>query len=80
MTLNISFFGIGREIAGASGLVINLPEAATVADLLAYLKNTYPDFARLSSLLVAVNDDYAQNDIILKPNDDIAIIPPVSGG
>ena len=80
MNLNVSFFGIGREITGRSKLLVNLPESATVAELLAHLKHNFPDLDKLASLLVAVNDDYAENTLCLSENDEIAIIPPVSGG
>jgi len=44
------------------------------------ISKTYPEFSKLSSLAVAVNSEYAQDDVPLNRNDEIAIIPPVSGG
>ncbi|MGB5370890.1 MAG: MoaD/ThiS family protein [Flavobacteriaceae bacterium] len=44
------------------------------------LKSTYPDLGRLSSIAVAVNSEYAKDDLVLQQGDEIAIIPPVSGG
>jgi len=44
------------------------------------MNDSYPEFSKLSSLAVAVNGEYASNDVPLLNNDEIAIIPPVSGG
>lgn len=44
------------------------------------MNDSYPEFSKLSSLAVAVNGEYASNGIQLDSNDEIALIPPVSGG
>ncbi|SDK77426.1 molybdopterin synthase sulfur carrier subunit [Catalinimonas alkaloidigena] len=80
MELNLLLFGITREVVGASQLPYTLPEAATVDALLAQLRNDYPPLQKLTSLLVAVNSEYAEPDQVLHPSDEIALIPPVSGG
>jgi len=45
-----------------------------------FLKDKYPKFRELRSLYVAVNSEYAKDHYVLKEQDEIAIIPPVSGG
>jgi len=77
--INIKLFGIAREIVGNSDLKIVEP-LTTVEDLLSYLKSTYPEFNKLKSLLVAINDEYARETDLIKQEDELAIIPPVSGG
>ena len=80
MKLKIALFGIAREIVGQSALDLTAPDAQSVAGLLDQLRQQYPALAGLTSLAVAVNSDYAAADYRLRENDEIALIPPVSGG
>ena len=80
MQLRIRLFGITKDIIVKTTLEMEAPSAARVQDLLQSLQTTYTDLAKLQSVLVAVNDEYAKPDVVLKPNDEIALIPPVSGG
>lgn len=65
-----------RERAGASELELDLPEGARVRDALAELR----DLAEGLPLLLAVNREYADEERVLDPGDELALIPPVSGG
>ncbi len=81
--MTVLLFGITRDIAGQGSLAIPGPNAAqlrTVADLKAYLIQQFPELDRLSSLAIAVNQAYAGEDDLLNETDEIALIPPVSGG
>ncbi|GAB3302391.1 MoaD/ThiS family protein [Hymenobacter tenuis] len=80
MNLKIALFGIAREIVGRSSLEVSAPEGQSVQALLASLQEQYPGLGRLSSLAVAVNNEYAPADAALSERDEIALIPPVSGG
>lgn len=80
MKLQIKLFGIAREMAGSSTLEIELEESATIKDFKQKLFTVLPDLARLRTLMVAVNTDYGEDDTILRSDDEIAVIPPVSGG
>ena len=80
MNLNIALFGIAREIVGQSSLALTVPAGQSVAGLLAELRQQYPALADLRSLAVAVNNEYATGDVALHERDEIALIPPVSGG
>ncbi|HAS47501.1 MAG TPA: molybdopterin synthase sulfur carrier subunit [Microscillaceae bacterium] len=81
MKLNIILFGIARDIVGgSSSLTLEMEANTTVDHLMTRLQQTYPDFERLASLMIAVNSDYAKGDQVLQANDEIALIPPVSGG
>lgn len=80
MKLNLLLFGITRDIVGASKLTHEMPEAATIPQLVASLKQQYPKFNELDSMMVAVNNEYGQPDQLLHEDDEIALIPPVSGG
>lgn len=80
MNLKVLSFGIAKEIIGQLELPVQLTEAATVADLKQYLTQQFPDFQKLASLRVAVNTEYADDATSLHSNDEIVLIPPVSGG
>lgn len=80
MNLKILSFGIAKEIIGQLELPVQLSDAATVADLKQFLITQFPDFQKLSSLRVAINTEYADDSTLLHSNDEIVLIPPVSGG
>jgi molybdopterin synthase catalytic subunit len=65
-----------RELLGADRLDVELPDGASVADLLASL----PEQAARLPLVVAVNRQYAKPETILHAADEVALVPPVSGG
>jgi molybdopterin synthase sulfur carrier subunit len=79
--MDILLFGITREIVGADYLSVPRDAAVdNVADLRSWLCEAYPRFKGLSSLAIAVNKEYAADDQALKGGEEIALIPPVSGG
>ena len=79
-SLTVLLFGITRDLVGESRLSVPLSEGGRVADLLDVLYAKYPALSGVKSVLVAVNSEYAEPDMLLKPTDEIALIPPVSGG
>lgn len=80
MKVRILSFGIARDITGAGAFDLDLPEGADLGILQEYLLRQYPAFKRLSSLMFAVNARYATGDTKLRDEDEVALIPPVSGG
>jgi len=80
MTLSILAFGIAKDIFGNSSIRVELPDAASASALKNYLEQQYPRLKQLASYLLAVNSEYAPDELLLKETDEIAIIPPVSGG
>ncbi|MRH99075.1 molybdopterin synthase sulfur carrier subunit [Kriegella sp. EG-1] len=80
--MELLFFGIAKDIVGKSSIDLSknssLPKS--VEDVKLFLTKKYPDFSKLSSLAIAVNSEYAADDVVLNDGDEIAIIPPVSGG
>ena len=77
--ITVKLFGIAKDIVGSNTLNIE-QEIGSVDDLLTYLKSEYPRFKDLTSLLVAINDEYANSTAIIESEDEVALIPPVSGG
>lgn len=80
MTLTILFFGITTDLVGENSITYNLKEKTTIKDLRNALKLEFLELKNLHEFAIAVNEEYADNDLILKNGDVVAIIPPVSGG
>lgn len=81
MRVRILFFGILKEMMGKSAELIDLPEGASVRDALALYESQIPRLKQsLPSLALAVNQQYAGPDTPLRENDEVALLPPVSGG
>ena len=81
MRVTVRLFARLRDIAGAADLSRDVPTGATAADLWRTLTSEFPDMARYdSSISTAVNADYAKMTTVLSDNDDVAFLPPVSGG
>jgi molybdopterin synthase sulfur carrier subunit len=80
--MNVLFFGIAKDIVGSSQITFSdeIKKPNSVAELKAQLINSFPELSKLTSLAVAVNSEYAEDDVSLTVDDEIAIIPPVSGG
>lgn len=75
----VLFFANLREKIGADRLEIN--QAVTVGELKKLLINRYPDLAvQFNTSLIAVNQNYATDDTSISLKDEVAFIPPVSGG
>jgi molybdopterin synthase catalytic subunit/molybdopterin converting factor small subunit len=76
MVVRVRLFAQLRERAGRSELELELPEDARVSDALAAVG----DLAAGLPLVMAVNREYAHADQALHPADELALVPPVSGG
>lgn len=76
MRVSVRLFAMLRQRAGRDALELDLPEGATVADALAAVE----DLAGGLPLVLAVNREYAPAEQPLRPGDELALIPPVSGG
>jgi MoaE-MoaD fusion protein len=81
MRVQVLFFGILKEIVGKALEAIELPDGASVRDVLARYEAQFPKLKEsLPSLAVAVNQQYAGPDTKLRPDDEVALLPPVGGG
>jgi molybdopterin converting factor subunit 1 len=80
MAVSILLFGIARDLIGQTSLAIPVRPDMHVADLLEEVHQQYPAVKGIRSLLVAVNGEYADADQLVGENDEVALIPPVSGG
>ena len=81
MKVKVKFFALLRERAGAGEIIREMKEGGTVGDLWEELRKDYSKLAPVEMrLLYAVNRNYVRPDHILKENDEVAFVPPVSGG
>lgn len=80
MQINILAFGITKDILGNTLVNIEIPEGSSVLHLKEKLIATYPKMKELTSLLIAVNEEYGDEQQIIQAGDEVALIPPVSGG
>lgn len=81
MRITVRLFARLRDIAGSGDLSRDAPAGATVADVWRALVAEFPEMARYeSSISSAVNADYARMTAAVSDGDEIAFLPPVSGG
>lgn len=80
MRVVVRFFALYRERAGTSQLDVDLPEGATAEDLVERLHSIFPSLPLSNLAFVAVNSEYADRKAHLNEGDEVAFIPPVSGG
>ena len=80
MVVQLLLFGITKDIIGNSPFQFELKDDNSAKNLLNQLCKHYPRLKDLNSIAVAVNGEYATEKTLLHPEDEIALIPPVSGG
>ncbi len=81
MKVRARFFASAREIIGRSTLELEAPPGASAGDVLALLAVEHPSLAAYGPhLALAVNAEYVGRDHPLQDGDELALIPPVSGG
>ena len=79
--MELLLFGITKDITGTNRLIVPVSEGiSTVGALKQWLAQQYPALGKLRSLAVAVDNEYAKDDQPLTGSNEIALIPPVSGG
>ncbi len=81
MQIRVLFFGVLKDLTGTTDESVTLASDATVGDLLNQLESRSPRLKSiLSSVAMSVNEEYAGPEAKLKQGDEVALLPPVSGG
>ena len=80
MLVTVLFLASYREKVGTSRAVIALAVGATLAELVAQVCTQYPGLPDAERVVAAVNNEYREPDFVLDDGDEVALIPPVSGG
>jgi molybdopterin converting factor subunit 1 len=78
--MKVLAFGIVKEIFDAPAIDIDIKEGDNVETLKGLLEKIYPALTGLGSYMIARNNEYAGADELIHEEDELAIIPPVSGG
>jgi molybdopterin converting factor small subunit len=80
MQIQITAFGIAKDILSTNKLTYELTEGLSVGELKTKLISDFEDFQKLKSLRFAVNEEYVEDHFTLRNGDEVILIPPVSGG
>jgi molybdopterin converting factor subunit 1 len=85
MRVRVLYFGVLREMLGRSDEAMELGEGATVGELLRVLRGRASNESMANDrtwkgLAVAVNREYVGAETVLRGGDEVALLPPVSGG
>ena len=81
MTITVRFFALARDRAGVDQVQLEVPVIATVDSVSKAIGEKYPSVApMLPKVAFAINQSYVTADVLLKDGDELAVIPPVSGG
>jgi len=81
MRISVKFFAILKDKAGVADLLFDLPEGTRASDAIDRIAQLHPAIASLlPHVAIAINRAYAPRDTPLADNDELALIPPVSGG
>ena len=81
MQVRVLFFGVTREITGLQGEAAQLAKGARLGELFEQYAGRFPRLGEMRrSLLLAVNRDFGKPERVLQENDEVAFLPPVSGG
>ncbi len=80
MTIKLVAYGIAKDIIGKHQVEIQVEAVNNIGELKEWLCQKYPDFQKLRSLSLAVNEEYQEDVFALTAKDEVVIIPPVSGG
>lgn len=85
MRVTVLYFGVLRDQFGVRDEVVEVSDGTTVGDLLSILLGRTSNHAMETeglwrSLAVAVNREYSSSEVILREGDEVALLPPVSGG
>jgi molybdopterin converting factor small subunit len=81
VTLDIAVFGQCQALIGEPTVSVQVNPPITAAGVITALCRQYPQLAPLEgNLLVAVNEEYATADTLIRVGDEVAVFPPIAGG
>ncbi len=84
MRVRVRFFSILKDIVGSESLELELPDGSRLRDLLSKIYELYPNVEKIGGedvgVIALVNGNYGKLDDTLRDGDEVALIPPASGG
>ena len=79
--IKVLFFGAAADRAGTREIGLDVQNGATLAEIWPLIVEQYADLAPMrDTLAFAVNGEYARGEVVVSPGDEVAVLPPVSGG
>ena len=81
MRIRVRCFAWAQEITGAEDIELEIPDGGTVAELRDRIAQKFPSLTgKMESLAISVNQEFARDRDVIRPEDEVALIPPISGG
>jgi MoaE-MoaD fusion protein len=81
MKVRVLFFGVLKDLTGRSSEELTVPDQATAADVVEHYQERIADLRGMAhSIAISINQEYSAIDAPLHSGDEIALLPPVSGG
>jgi MoaE-MoaD fusion protein len=81
MQVQVLFFGVLKDVVGRGSEALTLPEQATARDVIEHYEQCFSALkGAVSAIAISVNQQYAQPGDRLRAGDEVALLPPVSGG
>jgi molybdopterin converting factor subunit 1 len=80
MKIVVKYFAGLRDITGKESEILEIQGITRVSELLSYLMKRYPELKKASDIIVARNRAFVEEEAEVSENDEIALLPPVSGG
>lgn len=80
MQIELLLFGIVKDIVGSNSMKLDLPNNTLISEFKSVLLQKHPKLNDYKSFSIAVNETYVNDSYLIKENDVVALIPPVSGG
>ena len=81
ITVSVKLFAMARDVTGVGEMTLSLEEGSDASRVIDHFLRIHPRLAQWKNhLRLAVNSEYVDFDCRLRDGDEVAIIPPVSGG
>lgn len=81
LNIKVLFFASARELTGKLNTIVTIAEGSSTEDLTQLLLSVFPELdIKANRMSLAINQTYCRSETILNDGDEVAILPPISGG